>query len=282
MEDLNDKVTGGTLTADEWNQVPSEIQNAIEGLGQTLTSSDLNQLGKAIAGYVANGTFYTDSGAADAYVLTAIGSKQSPTAYTDGFEAEFVVGNTNTTSSTVNVATLGVISITDSSTAGELTAGELVRLRYNDGSGEFDIANNTGTLITASDVTNVAAGDIVATDVQAAIDELDTEKVGTASDQASQAWVSFNGSGTVAINDDLNVTSITDDGTGQYTINFTTTLADANYCATACAGTTANTNRDCAMPVANILTTSLLVETSTAGGTRADSDYVGVNVMGGN
>ena len=46
-----------------------------------------------------------------------------------------------------------------------------------------------------------------------------------------RAWVNFNGTGTVAIREDGNVTSITDNGTGDYTINFTTTLPDANYCA---------------------------------------------------
>ena len=49
MQDLNDKVTGGTLTAAEWNEVPSELQNVIEGLGITLSGADLNQLGKAIS-----------------------------------------------------------------------------------------------------------------------------------------------------------------------------------------------------------------------------------------
>ena len=47
-------------------EVPSEIQNIIETFGIALSSGDLNQLGKAISGYIANGTFYTDSGAADA------------------------------------------------------------------------------------------------------------------------------------------------------------------------------------------------------------------------
>ena len=47
---------------------------------------------------------------------------------------------------------------------------------------------------------------------------------------AAKAWVNFNGSGTVAIRDDLNVSSITDNGTGDYTINFTNALGNANYC----------------------------------------------------
>lgn len=44
-----------------------------------------------------------------------------------------------------------------------------------------------------------------------------------------KAWVNFNGTGTVAINDSFNVSSITDNGAGDYTINFTNTLANANY-----------------------------------------------------
>ena len=43
------------------------------------------------------------------------------------------------------------------------------------------------------------------------------------------AWVNFNGTGTVAIRSSYNVSSITDNGTGDYTINFTTALSDANY-----------------------------------------------------
>ena len=44
-----------------------------------------------------------------------------------------------------------------------------------------------------------------------------------------RAWVNFNGTGTVAIRGDGNVTSITDNGTGDYTVNFTTAMPDANY-----------------------------------------------------
>lgn len=43
------------------------------------------------------------------------------------------------------------------------------------------------------------------------------------------AWVNFNGTGTVAIRSSYNVSSITDNGTGNYTVNFATALSDANY-----------------------------------------------------
>ena len=49
--------------------------------------------------------------------------------------------------------------------------------------------------------------------------------------QACKAWVNFNGTGTVAIRSSYNVSSITDNGTGNYTVNFTTAMPDANYSA---------------------------------------------------
>jgi hypothetical protein len=45
----------------------------------------------------------------------------------------------------------------------------------------------------------------------------------------SKAWVNFNGTGTVTIRDSFNVSSITDNGTGDYTVNFTTAMPNANY-----------------------------------------------------
>jgi hypothetical protein len=52
---------------------------------------------------------------------------------------------------------------------------------------------------------------------------------GTAPIYACRAWVNFNGTGTVAIRASGNVSSITDNGTGDYTVNFTNALPDANY-----------------------------------------------------
>jgi uncharacterized membrane protein len=44
-----------------------------------------------------------------------------------------------------------------------------------------------------------------------------------------RAWVNFDGTGTVAIRASFNVTSITDNGTGDYTVNFTVAMPDINY-----------------------------------------------------
>jgi hypothetical protein len=54
---------------------------------------------------------------------------------------------------------------------------------------------------------------------------------GSAPIYAARAWVNFNGTGTVAIRESGNVSSITDNGTGDYTVNFTTAMPDANYAA---------------------------------------------------
>lgn len=53
---------------------------------------------------------------------------------------------------------------------------------------------------------------------------------GTAPIYACRAWVNFNGTGTVAIRASGNVSSITDNGVGDYTVNFTTAMVDVNYC----------------------------------------------------
>ena len=51
----------------------------------------------------------------------------------------------------------------------------------------------------------------------------------TATAYGCRAWVNFNGTGTVAIRASGNVSSITDNGVGDYTVNFTAALVDANY-----------------------------------------------------
>jgi len=51
----------------------------------------------------------------------------------------------------------------------------------------------------------------------------------TGTGQTAKAWVNFNGTGTVAIRASYNVSSITDNGTGNYDINFTTAMANTSY-----------------------------------------------------
>lgn len=66
---------------------------------------------------------------------------------------------------------------------------------------------------------------------------------------SAKAWVNFNGTGTVAIRASYNVTSITDNGTGSYTVNFTTSMPDANYAMVGhgASSTAATGNTHCAL-----------------------------------
>ena len=87
--------------------------------------------------------------------------------------------------------------------------------------------NGSGT------ITGISVGGIpdgtVDTDVLAA-NAVTYAKIGTTEQgQLCKAWVNFNGTSTVAIRASYNVSSITDNGTGDYTVNFTSALADANY-----------------------------------------------------
>ncbi len=96
----------------------------------------------------------------------------------------------------------------------------------------------------------------------------------------AKAWVNFNGTGTIAIRQAYNVT-LTDNGVGDYTLNFTTALADANYVAVGMIGVTgAATFGTLSGPRTNVpTTTAFRITTSTAGPTLTDYEYVHVIVI---
>nr|BAR31016.1 hypothetical protein [uncultured Mediterranean phage uvMED] len=67
---------------------------------------------------------------------------------------------------------------------------------------------------------------------------------GTEKGQLCKVWVSFNGTGTIAIRDSFNVSSLTDNGNaGAYTVNFSNAMANANYCAMISAGNDAENSK---------------------------------------
>jgi hypothetical protein len=99
-----------------------------------------------------------------------------------------------------------------------------------------------------------------------------------------RAWVNFNGTGTVAIRASFNVSSITDNGTGDYTVNFTNAMPDANY-SVACSSRPVNSSG--ALTVLNggyvgafLQTTSAFrVQNQNYAGTNADTDFAYVTVF---
>lgn len=107
--------------------------------------------------------------------------------------------------------------------------------------------------------------------------------VGTAPVYAARAWVNFNGTGTVAIRASGNVTSITDNGTGDYTVNFTTAMPDANYTAVTGGGIdnygTSASNPRQGPATNNISTSTCRVSCGFDNGALTDWQYVAVAVF---
>ena len=87
---------------------------------------------------------------------------------------------------------------------------------------------------------SIVTADIADANITAA--KLNGAQSGSAPIYAARAWVNFNGTGTVAIRASGNVSSITDNGTGDYTVNFTTAMADTNFCVTGLPGGNADPN----------------------------------------
>ena len=79
---------------------------------------------------------------------------------------------------------------------------------------------------------------------------------GTAPLYMCRAWVNFNGTGTVAINASGNVSSITDNGVGDYTVNYTTALS-SGACVMATTGGTNNSGQNDCFGVVYIASTAI-------------------------
>lgn len=109
---------------------------------------------------------------------------------------------------------------------------------------------------------------------------------GTEKGQLVKAWVRFNGTGTVGIDDDFNVSSITDLGAGEYNIEFSNSMSNANYCAVGSCSEHADTvgNYD-SVTFCNYATSSVDIWTfgsASTPGTEEDMPIVNALIIGVN
>jgi len=89
---------------------------------------------------------------------------------------------------------------------------------------------NTGIFFSAADTIDFTEGGVATGQFDSSGNFKFNSGYGSAATAyGCRAWVNFDGTGTVAIRASGNVTSITDNGVGNYTINFTTAMPDANY-----------------------------------------------------
>ena len=97
-----------------------------------------------------------------------------------------------------------------------------------------------------------------------------------------RAWVNFNGTGTVAIRASGNVSSITDNGVGLYTVNFTTAMQDVNYAAIAnynYANTAVFNSNDGNASCGNYLTTSVRLAVMNGAADALDAACISVSIF---
>jgi len=106
---------------------------------------------------------------------------------------------------------------------------------------------------------------------------------GSAPSYSARAWVNFNGTGTVAIRANGNVSSITDYGTGYYGVNFSTAMTDANYAPVAMGKSTTssygqsfttNTHQSHTQTTSQVRIVNSYQDDNSNGVTYVDSDYM--------
>jgi hypothetical protein len=96
-----------------------------------------------------------------------------------------------------------------------------------------------------------------------------------------RAWVNFNGTGTVAIRASGNVSSITDNGTGDYTVNFTTAMPDANFASQFTQGNTDGTSPpgNLSFGLRSVSTTTCRVNLRDSAGNQTDMPSINVSIF---
>jgi hypothetical protein len=206
---------------------PANVNNAIRSLMSVLKNQQDGSSGDpfTVAGTLVSsgqvditGAFRLDGTAgASGQVLLSAGGSNTPTWSTLG-----TMASQNSTTVAITGGTItGITDLTvaDCGTgASSITANSVILGNGTSAlSGNLVAPSTSGNVLTSNGTTWTSAANII------------TTTTGSAPYYGARAWVNFNGTGVVAIRASGNVTSITDNDTGDYTVNFTTALPDANY-----------------------------------------------------
>jgi hypothetical protein len=254
----NPVVTGTTIASTWANNTLSDIATALTGSlasdGQTAMTGNLNLNSNKIVN-LATPTLSTDA-VTKAYADALVGGAGSFTTLTSSGATTFTAGTASTSTTTGTAVITGGLGV----------SGRINAANFDGIVGANTAAAGSFTTLSATGVTTVQAGTAALPAITttgdtntgiffSAADTIDFTKGGTAVGQfdssgnfkfnsgygsvatayGCRAWVNFDGTGTPAIRASGNVTSITDNGTGDYTVNFTTAMPDASYsiCGTA-------------------------------------------------
>ena len=170
----------------------------------------------------------------------------------------------------------------NSITAGNSSNGGTAIVTDTSGTLEIKTGTGSGTTaisIDASQATTFAAGVSGTTGSFSGNMSFNSGYGSAAVAYGCRAWVNFNGTGTVAIRASGNVSSITDNGVGYYSVNMTTAMPDANYSVQITTGDFDNTAGQNFYGYARWLVSSIAIIHTTVGSTLSDADYVGVSIF---
>jgi len=234
----------------------------------------------------------TTGGTSAAFTLTP---SPAVAALTTGQKFDFVPNADNTlsggeTTLAISGLTATNIKVVNSSgakaslAAGDLKSGVPVTVKYD---GTDFILQEYKQAAAVSAATTSSTGTVeLATNAEVTTGT-DTSRVSPVSSMiyhegACKKWVAFNGTGTVSIRDSYNISSITDNGTGDYTINFSGSMANANYCAVGMAADSDGGGDISPSPRGNsdIATGSIRVITYNTASVIVDAESVHIAIFG--
>ena len=208
---------------------PANVNNAIRSLMSLLKNQQDGSSGDpfTVAGTLVSsgtvditGAFKLDGTAgASGQALVSAGGANTPTWSTLGTMASQSASAVAITGGTITGIT--DLTVADGGTgASTITANSVILGNGTSAlSGNLVAPSTSGNVLTSNGTTWTSA--TAPTGI--------TTTTGSAPYYGARAWVNFNGTGTPAIRASGNVTSITDNDTGLYTINFTTAMPDTSY-----------------------------------------------------
>lgn len=139
-----DKQTGSQLTADEFNQIPDELETLISSAGIIPSEEILTQVSEAVMQLIADGRFFTATGSENDIVLSNITPKKPLRSLRDGLSGTFKAILDNTSEATINICNLGAIEVYKNNaplTDGDIKQGKYYNFIYDETNNRFEISD---------------------------------------------------------------------------------------------------------------------------------------------